>query len=118
VAYYPYLVARGPGELAATWFSGWTGTWQAHVARIDVSEGGAPPRMVESPPIKPDSWRQNRTWPEDPPTRDTAGEYLVVSFLHTGGLVVVSPIQNWREKRFGFSLWKVEERGGESPRSK
>ncbi len=114
VAYFPYLVARGEGELAATWFSGWTGTWQAHVARIDVGEGETPPRMVESAPFKPDSWRQNRSWPEDALIRDTAGEYLAVSFLRAGGLVVVSPIQNKREKRFGFSLWKVEERRGES----
>jgi hypothetical protein len=118
VAYYPYLAARGRGELAATWFSGWTGTWQAHVAHIDVGEGGAPPRMVESRPFKPDSWQQNRIWPEDPQTPDTAGEYLAVSFLRTGSLVVVSPIQNKRENRFGFSLWKTEERRGESQRAK
>jgi hypothetical protein len=118
VAYYPYLVARGQGELAATWFSGWTGTWQAHMARIDVSEGGAPPRMIESPPFKPDSWRQNQTWPEDPQTPDPAGEYLAVSFLRAGGLVVVSPIQNKSEKRYGFSLWRVEERRGEQRRAK
>jgi hypothetical protein len=110
VAYYPYLVARGQGELVATWFSGWTGTWQAHMARIDVSEGGAPPRMIESPPFKPDSWRQNQAWPEDPQTPDPAGEYLAVSFLRAGGLAVVSPIQNKGEKRYGFSLWRVEER--------
>jgi len=114
VAYYPYLVARGPGELAATWFSGWTGTWQAHAARIDVSADGAPPRMVESPSFRPDSWRQNQTWPEDPQTPDPAGEYLAVSFLRAGGLAVVSPIQNKRDKRYGFSLWRVEERRGES----
>jgi hypothetical protein len=118
VAYYPYLAARGKGELAATWFSGWTKTWKAHVARIDVGEVGAPPRMVEPQPFKPDSWRQNRAWPKDPPTPDTAGEYLAVSFLRNGGLVVVSPIQNMREKRFGFSLWKVEEHRGEPKRTK
>ncbi len=118
VAYFPYLVARGQGELAATWFSGWTGTWQAHVARIDVREGGATPRMAESPPFRPDSWRQNRTWPDDPQTPDPAGEYLAVSFLRNGGLVVVSPIQNKSEKRYGFSLWRVEEQHGESRRAK
>jgi hypothetical protein len=118
VAYYPYLVARGAGELAATWFSGWTGTWKAHVARIDVDEGGAPPRMVESPPFKPDSWRQNQTWPEDPPTPDPAGEYLAISFLRKDGLVVVSPIQNKRENRYGFSLWRIEERREEPQRAK
>jgi hypothetical protein len=118
VAYYPYLAARGRGELAATWFSGWTGTWQAHVARIDVGDDAAPPRMVESRPFKPDSWQRNRYWPEEPQTPDTAGEYLAVSFLRTGSLVVVSPIQNKRENRFGFSLWKTEERRGESQRAK
>jgi len=113
VAYFPYLVARGRGELAATWFSGWTGTWQVHVARIDVGEGETRPRMIESPPFKPNSWRLNRSWPEDPLIRDTAGEYLAITFLRTGGLVVVSPIQNERENRYGFSFWKLEERRGE-----
>jgi len=115
VAYFPYLVARGRGELAATWFSGWTGTWQARTARIDVGEGEAPPRMVESAPFRPDSWQQNQKWPEEPQTPDPAGEYLAVSFLRNGGLVVVNPIQNRQEKRYGFSLWKLEERRGESP---
>lgn len=109
IAYFPYLIARGDGELAATWFSGWTGTWCAHVALIDVGEGKKPPRMIESQPFKPDSWQQNRVWPEEPQTPDTDGEYLAVIFLKKGGLVVVSPIENWSEKRFGFSLWKVDE---------
>jgi Tol biopolymer transport system component len=108
VAYYPYLVARGRGELAATWFAGWTGTWHARVARIDVGEGEAPPRMAEAPGFKPDSW----VWeiPKDfPPVPDTAGEYLPVLFLRSGGLAVVSPISNPVDKRFGFSFWKLEE---------
>jgi hypothetical protein len=109
VAYFPYLVARGRGELAATWFSGWAGMWQAHAARIDVGEGVAAPRMVESAPLKPDSWRQNRVWPKDPQTSDPAGEYLPILFLRSGGLVVVSTIVNPTEKRFGFSFWKLEE---------
>jgi ketosteroid isomerase-like protein len=115
VAYYPYLVARGRGELAATWFSGWAGTWQAHVARIDVGEGEAPPRTAEASGFKPDSW----VWeiPKDfPPVRDTAGEYLPVLFLRSGGLAVVSPVQNGRDKRFGFSFWKVGEHRGDLPR--
>jgi hypothetical protein len=33
-------------------------------------------------------------------------------------LVVVSPIQNKRENRVGFSLWKLEERRGEAQRTK
>ena len=112
--YFPYLVARGRGELAATWFAGWTGTWHARVARIDVGDGEAPPRMVESALFQPDSWEQpNPRWPNDLLPHDTAGEYLAVLFLRQGGLAVVSPIQNWREKRFGFSFWKLEEHRGE-----
>ena len=119
IAYFPYLVARGRGELAATWFSGWMGTFKAHVARIDVGEGEAPPRMVESTPFRPDSWqRPISQWPNDPPPPDTAGEYLALTFLRKGGLAVVSPIQNWSENRFGFSLWKVEESRSEAQRAK
>jgi hypothetical protein len=105
VAYYAYLVARGRGELAATWFAGWTGTWHARVARIDVGESEAPPRMVESAPFRPDSWqRPNPKWPNDPPLPNTAGEYLALTFLRQGGLAVVSPVKNHRERRFGFSF--------------
>ncbi len=107
VLYYPYLVARGPGELAATWFSGRSEVLQAHVARVDVSGGDAPPRIIESPPFRPDSWRAG-VRPQDPPIRDTAGEYLAVTFLRTGGLAVVSPIQNKREQRFGFSFRRIK----------
>jgi len=74
--------------------------------------------MVESQPFKPDSWQRNRQWPEDPQTPDSAGEYLPILFLRDGGLVVVSPIQNWRENRFGFSFWKVKEYRGNLPRTK
>jgi hypothetical protein len=119
VAYYPYLVARRRGELAATWFAGWTGTWHARVARIDVGDGEAPPRMVESAPFRPDSWQwPNPQWPNDPLLPDTAGEYVPVIFLRKGGLAVVSPIGNRRDKRFGFSLWKVEEHRAEIPGAK
>jgi len=111
-AFFPYLVARGPGEMAATWFSARQEVVQAHAARIDVGEGGAPPRVVESAPFEPDCWLESRS-PDAPPLRSTGGEYLAVCFLRAGGLAVVSPIQNWREKRFGFSFWKLEEHRGE-----
>jgi hypothetical protein len=118
LAYFPYLVALGAGELAATWFSGWTLTWQAHFARIDIGEDGEPPRMVESQLFKPDTWRQNRQWPEEPQIPESAGEYLAILLLKDSGMVVVSPIQNWQQKRFGFSLWKVEEHRGEGEKIK
>jgi hypothetical protein len=116
-AFYPYLVARGPGELAATWFSALQEVLQAHAARIDVAEGPAPPQVVESQPFKPDCWQESRS-PDDLPVRYAGGEYLAVCFLRNGGLAVVSPIQNWHEKRFGFSFWKAEEHRGDLLRMK
>lgn len=103
-SYFPYLIASGPGELAATWFSGRDATLQAHVGRLDVAGGDAPPRFIESQPFQPDSWRG------DPQTRDTAGEYLPVTFLRSGGIGVVSAIQNRREQRLGFTWRRFEER--------
>ncbi len=60
----------------------------------------------------------SRQFPNDIPIPDTAGEYLALTFLRKGGLAVVSPIQNMREKRYGFSLWKLEERRGEAQPAK
>jgi hypothetical protein len=114
MAFYPYLVARGAGQLAATWFSvsGEGETLRAHVARIDVGEGDAPPRIVEPEPFVPDTWWSGGS-PGNAPVRYTCGEYLAACFLRQGGLAVVSPIQNPAEKRFGFSVWKLEEQRGE-----
>jgi len=106
VRYFPYLVARGKGELAVAWFSGRGETLEAHVARIDVARGNTAPRLIESTPLRPDSWGGGRA-ANDPPYRDTAGEYLGLTFLRDGGLALVSPIQNRPAQRFGFSFWKI-----------
>jgi hypothetical protein len=37
-------------------------------------------------------------------------QYVAVTFLNAGGPAVVSPIQNERAKRFGFSWWKIAAR--------
>jgi hypothetical protein len=116
-AFYPYLIARGDGQLAVTWFlhRGQAETLRAHVARIDLEEGDAPPRMAESRPFELDCYWPSRS-PDDPPVRGTGGEYLAALFLKKGGLVFVSPIQNMRDKRFGFSMWRVEEHRGDHRR--
>jgi hypothetical protein len=105
VSYYPYLIARGRGELAATWSSGQGDALQAHVATIHVGDGKAPPQVIESQPFQTDIWSFQKH-PGDPLHRDTAGEYIPVTFLRAGGLGVVTTIQNDREKRFGFTWWK------------
>ena len=124
-SYYPYLIARGRGELAATWSSGKDDTLQAHVAAIHVGRGKAMPQVIESQPF------QTETWDRDPVVhRATAGEYIPIIFLRAGGLGVVTTIQSVvgieeivarqragttaiqsrPEKRFGFKWWKFVER--------
>lgn len=104
LSYFPYLIARGSGELAATWFSG-AGTnlhWQA--SRIQMSDRGEP-HVSRSALLRTESWSAIDVH-GNPPVRDTAGEYLAALFLRDGTLAVVSPIQNEADKRFGFSFWK------------
>lgn len=108
LSYFPYLAAQGPGELAATWFSGAGEALQWNLARIQVGSREAQPQVMQLSGLKTDSWiagSQNSS-----PVRDTAGEYLSVLFLHNGGLAVVSPIQNPETKRLGFSFWRFTER--------
>jgi hypothetical protein len=108
VAYYPYLVAHGKGELAATWFTGSSETLHWHVARIDIGDRNRP-QIRESAPLQADSWNApNR--PGDQRIRNPAGEYLGVTFLRDGGVVVVSPIQDSLSQRFGFSWWRFDAR--------
>jgi hypothetical protein len=89
VSYYPYLIARGHGELAATWYSGKDDTLQAHVATILVGHIKTPPQVIESQPF------QSEIWDEYPVEhRDTGGEYIPIVFLRAGGLGVVTTIQS------------------------
>lgn len=100
--YFPYLTARGPGELAATWFSGEGEALTANVARIDLPRGeGAEPVVAWSEAFVPDTWG----WSGE--TRATAGEYFPVTFLADGGLGVVTAIYNPSSGRTGFSWHEV-----------
>jgi hypothetical protein len=100
--YFPYLTARGKGELAATWFSGRGDHLRGHIARIDVTDPSTTPHIVEAPPFQPDTWEWE-TKPGEPRKRDTAGEYVPVMFLKGGGLAVVTTIQDL-PTRGGFAF--------------
>jgi hypothetical protein len=109
VSYFPYLIARGHGELAATRSSGEGDSLLAHVATIHVGVGKAPPQVIESQPFQTDIWSFPKN-PGDPVHRDTAGEYIPVVFLRAGGIGVVTTIQNLPEQRWGFKWWRFVER--------
>ena len=102
--YFPYLVARRPGELAATWFTGRGEEIKVHVATIDILQRDFPPRIAEAAPFSPDSWEFGQQ-PGEPRRRDPAGEYAPIAFLRDGRLAVVTAIQDDQTKRWGFS-WR------------
>jgi hypothetical protein len=102
-AFFPYLAARGSGELAATWFAAklpdYT-TLRAHVARITVA-GNTAPHVRIAPPFTFEA--VNASGLPQP-----GGEYVPVAFLHDGPLGMVTPIQNLKAKRLGFSWWVAD----------
>jgi len=100
-AFFPYLVARGNGELAATWFEARMpghGSLRTHVARFQVSEDRKA-RNVRIVSLEIDVAIET-----GPPT---GGEYFPVVFLRNGGLAAVTTIQNRAAKRLGFSYWSI-----------
>lgn len=106
--FFPYLVARGRGELAATWFTASDADmnnlrWQ--LARISVGHVGAQPTLIASEVQTLESIRR-RHGKGETLYNDPAGEYLPVSFLRDGSIAVVTPIQNTPERRTGFTWWR------------
>lgn len=102
IRYFPYLVARGNGELGASWYSS-LDRREAHIARIHVHDGNESPMLTEAPSFQPDAWAWDQK-PGETPKRDTAGEYVPIAFLRDGRLAVITTIQNPQQKRFGFAF--------------
>ncbi len=102
IAYFPYLVAKGSGQLAATWFRRHGEALDAHAALVTIEPAGGLAAVLRSAPLTLDSWTDT----ENGRSLDPAGEYLPVAFLASGDLAVVSPIQNARDGRFGFTWWR------------
>ena len=101
--YFPYLIARGNGELAASWFTGAGDSLRANVARIQVAADTSAPLVASAPSFQIESFGMAAF--EQPPTRDPGGEYLALVFLRDGTLGIVSPIQNGAAGRTGFA-WR------------
>jgi hypothetical protein len=106
LAFFPYLAARGDGELAATWFTAALedfGDLRAHLAVIG---GGGVVRRAEAWTLE--SARASEAGGKV--QNDPGGEYLAVAFLRDGTLTVAAPIQNKPAERMGFTFWRFRAR--------
>ena len=103
-AYYPFLIARGDGDLAVTWHSGAGEGLRWHAARVDASRHRRVPIVYASIPQPLDAFAWDPRAPDKAPVRSSAGEYLAATFLRDGGLGVVTPVQS--PAHDGFSWWK------------
>jgi len=98
--YFPMLTTGPDARLAASWFSGTGPTLRANIALIDA--GVWPPHVLMTKPIEVDAWNETN----GARTRDPAGEYFPVVFLHDGELTAALPVQG-AEGRNGFTLIRV-----------
>jgi hypothetical protein len=103
-AHFPYVIAKGNSDLAATWYTGTDSDLRAHVARITIRNDS--PSVVVSEPILVEAWSRRQEPGDTVRHRDTAGEYFPVAFLKNGGLGAVTTIQNVAGKRMGFTWWE------------
>jgi len=92
-AYFPYLIAHGSGELAASWFSGEGEGLMVNVAliRVPTSNDGEP-QVARAEPFP--SLAVTDT--DGKTARDTAGEYVPLVFLTDGSLGVVTALRHVR----------------------
>ena len=108
LAYFPHLAAGRQGQLAATWFSGAGDELRWHApARSGPGKGGHL-RFALSAPLAIDCWGPGELPSSVPFVRSTAGEYLPVSFVKNGDVIVASPIQDPRSNRYGFTFWRFK----------
>lgn len=102
--FFPYLIARGDGELAATWRCGKLTRSRLQLARMQMGDGTQPPRVQKAEiPIL-----------YTPTGLDAQGEYLAITFLRDGGIGLATPAaaltgDGWWA-RGGFTWWRFDAR--------
>ncbi|MEM6701347.1 MAG: sialidase family protein [Acidobacteriota bacterium] len=100
IAFFPYMIADG-NALVATWFEQDGEELYTRLARID---GGEASEATLSERFQPDSFLEA----PDPTVRNSAGEYVPPLVLPNGRHLVVTPIQDKANERWGFTTWSFE----------
>jgi BNR repeat-like domain len=115
--FYPYMVARKRGELAATWYSADLALLTTrpdslhlrwHAALISVANSSAPPTVMASSALPTDARHSFIVHGDTISAQEPAGEYVGVAFLDAGGIVVATPVQDAPAHRVGFTFWRLE----------
>lgn len=100
MAFFPYMISDG-NALVATWFEQDGEELYARLARIEVGDA---PQATVSERFQPDSFLEA----PDPTMRSSAGEYVPALVLPSGRHLVVTPIQDKANERWGFTVWSFE----------
>jgi len=108
VPYYPNLIARGNGELAATWYLGAGVGVKWKVALIRVTKGHIASPIV-SDPVNADAWVPS-SQESFPRIRTSAGEYTGLAWGPDGSISAATPIQDADGRRFGFAYYRFDPR--------
>jgi len=108
IPYYPNLIARGDGELAATWYVG-AGVgvkWKAALIRVAK---GRIASLTVSDPVSADAWvpSSQETFPR---IQTSAGEYTGLAWGSNGSISAAVPIQDADGHRFGFAYYRFDQR--------
>jgi len=108
VAYFPYLIARGSGELAATWLTGRKDSLMVNVALIQApSSDDGEPLIARATPFQQEVLSEL----EGEVIRSASGEYVPVIFLDDAELGVVTTIRDIRGDREGGLMLHGDRQG-------
>lgn len=106
LSYFPFLATGAQGQLGAAWFSGAGDELRWHTCEIWQERKGGHLRFAVAAPLKLDAWAPSDLPKSLPFVRSTAGEYLPILFGRRGDVMVASPIQDPRARRYGFTFWR------------
>ena len=101
IVYYPYMSVQN-NTIAYTWISGFGEQLKHNAGVVKIREDSLEAFVLE--PMELDIWTRFEGFENQ---LSTAGEYFPIVQLSDGDFGMATPIQNLKEKRFGFTWWRL-----------